>query len=87
MITYYLFGTDVCRIYNDNAHLETDELCLLLATELSKNNGDMFAYNPDINHPSNLLLEFNGWMEFIEIEKEEYERTRKFITCPQQVFG
>lgn len=78
---YYLFGEQASIVYENNAHLEIGEYCLLVAKEIRKNGGAIFVYNESIDSPTDLLLEYDGWTGLVELTKKEHEKIKQFIAC------
>jgi hypothetical protein len=67
-ITYFLFGEISVQVYKNEKELGN----LGYLNEVSKKSHGVFAYNPIVHTPVNLLGVFSGWAAFCEITEEEY---------------
>lgn len=65
--TFFLFGVDPCDAYIVSGNLD------IIAYLISRNNGALFTYDSSCEHPNILLSNYDGWGEWVEIKKEEYE--------------
>ena len=72
---YYLFGSEACEFYNENDDLTADEL----ATAISEMHFALSVYDT-FSRPSELLAEYDGWNDFIEINQELYSLLLKDYT-------
>jgi hypothetical protein len=70
---YYLFGEEAVRAYNNGG---LDELIVYI-----KNGGIFSTYHYDVlnNTPNDLLYEYNGFNDYTELDKLEYELIYKII--------
>jgi hypothetical protein len=66
---YYLFGGTASEFYIDNAGGMTPNE---LATAISEMDFSLSVFDM-YSHPSELLVEFDGWDGFTEIDEELYE--------------
>jgi hypothetical protein len=67
-ITYFLFGESAVQVYKDEK--EQDNIFCL--HEVSRESHGVFAYNPIVHTPANLLGVFSGWAAFCEITEDDY---------------
>lgn len=63
---YYLFGSAATSFYYDSELLSLEEM----AKAISVMDYSLFVYDERINHPSDLLSEYDGWDGFAEIEEK-----------------
>jgi hypothetical protein len=65
---YFLFGEEVCRLYHDES--------VEAAVKFAKKDGGygLYHYNTKTNTPDELLAEFEGWSEYAQLTKEEYDQ-------------
>jgi hypothetical protein len=70
---YYLFGEDVVTSYNEGG---LDDVVKAIQNGAQFN---MYHYSRYESTPSDLLYEYDGYWEFAEIDKLEYETLLKSI--------
>ena len=71
---YYLFGEDVVTPYNEGG---LDDVIKAIKNGASFNT---MHYNVHENSPGDLLYEYDGYYEYTELDKLEYETLLKGIT-------
>lgn len=71
---YYLFGEEAVTAYNDGGLDET--------ITYIKNGGIFSTYhwNTNNNTPNDLLYEYGGFYDWVELDKLEYDTLQKSIT-------
>jgi hypothetical protein len=65
---YFLFGEEVCRLYHDEG--------VEAAVKHAKKDGGygLFHYNTKTNTPGEILSEADGWIEYAQITKWDYDQ-------------
>jgi hypothetical protein len=66
---YFLFGGTASKFYFDNV---CDMTSNELAASISEMDFSLYVYDTD-SHPSELLVEYDGWDGFTEIDEGLYE--------------
>jgi uracil-DNA glycosylase len=66
---YFLFGSEATKYYFDNSDLPLEEV----AETIKRMEHATSVYNYVLSHPSELLLDYDGWNGFAEIEEELYK--------------
>jgi hypothetical protein len=67
---YYLFGSDAAKIYFE--HDPETATFEQLAEKINRAGCSVFMYDEMQMHPTDLLLAYDGWDGFAEIEAELY---------------
>ncbi len=65
---YYVFGSQASQYYFDHSDMPFDEM----AAAMEDMHFTTYKYDAAMNHPTDLLLQYDGWQGFAEIEEELY---------------
>lgn len=68
---YFLFGRDVIKDYYDTDDWES------LVKRARVESFDLFVWDSKITQPDEILVAFNGWMEFLVIGEEDYNELKQ----------
>ena len=71
-MVYFLFGESSSEYYHQyhGSDITSEEM----AFHINENfDYQIFMYDTDYNHPSDILFEYDGWNGFAEIEEDLYE--------------
>ncbi len=66
---YFLFGSDATKYYFDNSDVPLEEV----ADTIKRMEHATSMYDFALSHPSELLLDYDGWSGFAEIEEDLYK--------------
>lgn len=68
-IIYYVFGSQASQYYFDHPDLPFEDM----AEEMKDMHFTTYKYDKAMVHPTDLLLQYDGWQGFAEIEEELFK--------------